>query len=115
VLFRSPGQRGYMKQTQKFATTNGVAIWENGELNGYPAFASANVPSNLTKGTSTTICSAIIFGNFQEIFIGDWGAFEIIPDIYTLADKNSVKLTTIQLVDVGVRHAASFAAIKDAL
>jgi HK97 family phage major capsid protein len=102
-----------------FASTNGQPVWtggvEDGEVNGYRAFASKQVPSNLTKGTSTTICSAIIFGNFQELIIGEWGTMEVIVDPYTLADRNLVKIVSVQMVDVGLRHVASFAAIQDAL
>jgi HK97 family phage major capsid protein len=115
----NPSQRGVLKQTQVFASTNGQPVWtggvEDGEVNGYRAFASKQVPSNLTKGTSTTICSAIIFGNFQELIIGEWGTMEVIVDPYTLADRNLVKIVSVQMVDVGLRHVASFAAIQDAL
>jgi hypothetical protein len=36
-------------------------------------------------------------------------------DPYTLADRNLVKIVSVQMVDVGLRHVASFAAIQDAL
>jgi HK97 family phage major capsid protein len=113
----NPAVRGQLKTTQVFATTNGAPVWtggvENGEVNGYRAFASQQVPSNLTKGASTTVCSALIFGNFQELIIGEWGTMEVIVDPYTLADRNLVKLVSVQMIDVGLRHVASFAAIKD--
>lgn len=111
-------QRGFLKQTQQFSGTNGVPIWTggaNGEINGYGAFATNQVPSNLTKGTSTTICHAIIFGNFPELMIGEWGAMEFIADPYTQARAGIINLTVHAFVDVAVRHAESFAAIKDAL
>lgn len=48
----------------------------------YPAFLSNNVPSNLTKGTSTTICSAIIFGDVSKMVYMNFGGMQIIVDPY---------------------------------
>jgi HK97 family phage major capsid protein len=112
----TPTVKQTLRLTQKLSNTIGVPVWEGGQpgnINGYQAFATNQVPSNLTKGTSTTVCHALIYGNFEELFIGEFGAFEIITDPYTLADKNSIRLVSFQLADVGVRHAASFAADLD--
>jgi HK97 family phage major capsid protein len=114
----TPGIRGKLKKTQQFSGTNGVPIWtggREGELNGYGAKATTQVPSNLTKGTSTTVCHAIIYGNWNELLLPEWGAIEIIVDPYTGARYATYQVTTHQFVDVAVRHAESFAAIKDAL
>lgn len=111
----TPAIRGRLKQTQQFSGTNGASVWEY-LMGAYGnSTVSNNVPSNLTKGTSSGICHAIIFGNFNELLIGDWGAFEVITDPYTQAGKGLVVVTSVQLADVQVRHAASFAAMKDAL
>jgi HK97 family phage major capsid protein len=48
----------------------------------YPAFLSNNVPSNLTKGTSTTVCSAIIFGDVSKMVYMNFGGMQIIVDPY---------------------------------
>ena len=59
--------RGKLKVTEKFDGTNGEPVWtddKNAPLNGYSAAVSNAVPSNLTKGTSNGVCSAIVFGNF---------------------------------------------------
>ncbi len=73
------------------------------------------MPSNLTKGTSTTICSAIIFGNFEELIYGQWGDMEVVVDPYTQARRGNILITPYLMMDVGVRHPVSFAAIKDVL
>lgn len=105
--------RGKLKQTLKTTTAGSAFLWEAGNdpgtINGYNAYASNQVPSNLTQGTSTTICSSIIFGNWAELLIGEWGgAVDLIVDPYTLASQNMIAVTGITMVDVGVRHAASF-------
>lgn len=48
----------------------------------YPVFLSNNVPSNLTKGTSTTICSAVIFGDVSKMVYMNFGGLQVIVDPY---------------------------------
>lgn len=114
----TPGIAGKLKKTQKFATTNGEAVWTgdlvNGVLNGAPAFATNQVPSNLTKGTSTTICHAIIAGAFQNLLIGEFGMAEIITDPFAKKKQGLIEVTSFQMVDVAWRHDAAFSVILDA-
>ena len=118
----TPGQRGVMKKTPAFSTAGAAPIWTEGPqgsdmgwVNGYKAGASMNVPGNLTKGTSSGVCHAVIFGNFGELIIGEWGALEILLDPFRLKKQGMIELTATYFCDVAVKHAASFAAIKDAL
>jgi len=106
--------RGKLKQTQM--GTNLPWIWQNGgqPLNGYRAAVSNNLPSNLTKGTSTTVCSAAIFGSdWSMATIGLFGAPDITVDPYTKADTGQVKITLNQFADFGVRQPSCFAKIDD--
>lgn len=48
----------------------------------YPAYLSANVPSNLTKGTSSGICSAVIFGDVSKMVYMNFGGLQVIVDPY---------------------------------
>jgi HK97 family phage major capsid protein len=108
--------RGKYKLTQKFASTNGDPVWEKGnEINGYPAVVSNIVPSNLTKGTSSGVCSAIVLGNFADLYVGMWGGTDFVVDPYTKAKQAEVEITANMFWDVEVARAASFAGIKDAL
>lgn len=110
--------RGKLRKTEQFATTNGQPVWTGGiegEVNGYRAFASTQVPSDLDKGTSTGVCSAIIFGNFEDLIFGEWGALELVVDPYRLKKQGMIEVTSFQMADVVVRHPESFAAMKDAL
>jgi len=111
----SPGIRGRLKQTQQFSSTNGDSVWDY-LMAAYPKSAvTNNVPQTLVKGASGAVCHAILFGNWADLVLGEWGAFELIPDPLTQAAKGLVVLTTNQLVDSAVRRPGSFAAMKDAL
>lgn len=108
--------RGKLKQTFKNATYGDMPVWGDGNMvNGYNAAVSNQVPSNLTKGTSSGVCSAILFGNFADLIIGQWGALDLMVDPYTNSTSGTVRVVALQDVDVAVRHAESFAAMKDAL
>jgi len=117
--------RGRLKRTQKFASTNGQEIWMPpmagddaalyGSLNGYRAGVSNNVSNTLTKGTSSGVCSAIFFGNWNDLLIGEWGTAEILPDEVTQAANRIVRMHVYQTLDIAVRRAQSFAAMLDAL
>lgn len=109
--------RGKLKLTQKFSGTNGAPVWEAGDqpLNGYQAAVSNQVPSNLTKGTSTGVCSAILFGNWADLLIGMWGGLDLLVDPYTGGTAGTVRVSVLQDVDTTVRHPESFSAMVDAL
>ena len=106
--------RGQLKTKLKADGVSGY-IWQDGEtpLNGYRCAVSNQVPSNLTKGSATGKCSPLIFGNWADLIIAHWGVLDVIVDPYTQSTKGAVRITTLQDVDIAVRHAESFAAIKD--
>jgi len=107
--------RGKLKQTEKAASTANFIWSEGGELNGYSTAVSNQVPSNLTKGSSSGICSAILFGNFADLLIGMWGGLDIQVNPYSLDTTGSVRVTAFQDCDIAIRHPESFAAMVDAL
>lgn len=103
------------------------------KVSGYPAFVieslpdaegfttmlglktgmSNQVPRNLVKGTSND-CSAIICGNWADLIIAEWGALDVLVDPYTGGAAGTVRVRVLQDVDIALRNAESFAAIKDA-
>jgi HK97 family phage major capsid protein len=109
--------RGKFKSTQKFSGTNGMPVWGEGlqPLNGYNAAVTNALPSNLTKGTSNGVCSALIFGNWSDLVIGMWGTTDLIRDPYTASSSGGVRIVALQDVDVNVRNIESFATMVDAL
>lgn len=105
--------RGKLKTTPK-ESGQATYIWENGELNGYSALVSNQIPSNLTKASGTGL-SQIFFGNFADLLIGQWGTLDITVDPYTYSTSGAVRIVALQDIDVAVRHAESFALMADAL
>lgn len=75
---------------------------------------STVVPSNLTKGTGTNL-SAAIYGNWADLLIAYWSAFDLLVNPYesTAYSKGNVQVRAMLTADVGVRYAESFAAAKD--
>jgi HK97 family phage major capsid protein len=108
--------RGKLKVTPK-ESGQPIYVWGDGPnpLNGYSAYASNQVRSDLDKGTSTGVCSAIFFGNWGDLVIGMWGVLDILVDPYTGGTSGTVRVITLQDVDIAVRHAQSFSAMLDAL
>lgn len=103
---------GAMKSTAKESGYPSY-IMEDGRANGFAVEVTNAIPSNLTKGSASGICSAMIFGNFEEVLVPQWGGLDMIVDPYSSKAKGVVEVTAIAYHDVCVRRPACFAAIKD--
>lgn len=115
AFLTNPKVRSKLKTT-KLDAGSGLFVWEakeNNMLQGYMAAVTNQVVSNLTKGEGTGL-SPIIFGNFADYVLAQFGAIDIVVDPYTLAGSNQIKLTVNSYWDGHARHAESFAAILDA-
>ena len=83
-------------------------------VNGYRAAVTNNVPSNLTKGTSTTVCSSLLFSaDWSMTTIGLFGAPDVTVDPYTKADTGQVKITLNQFADMQHRQPAAVSKSDD--
>lgn len=96
--------RGLMKQ-KDVGTDTGKRIWTNvagqpgvGEVNGYLAYATNQLAAN-----------EVIFGNWEDLIIGEWGVLDLQVNPYSLDKSGGVRVTAFQDVDVAVRNAESFA------
>jgi len=114
---------GYLA-TQKSST--GQYLWDPlggltnstpDKLKGRDYAESQQLRNTLTKGSASGICSELIYGNWQELLIGEWGVTEIALNPYdsTGFADGDVILRMFQTLDIAVRHAASFAVMSDAL
>lgn len=115
----SPKARKKLRQTASNGTGSAM-LWpvtESDRLLGHPAGVTTASPDNLTKGSSSEVCSAITFGNFSELFVALWGAgieIDVTRDrAMTIAGQ--VLVTARAYVDCGVRNPKAFAVMKDAL
>jgi len=82
---------------------------------GWDFASTTQLPTNLAKGSSTTL-SEVFFGNWQEFIIGQWGGMEIMASSETsdAFEKNQTWVRIIQEMDFGVRHPESFCLCSDA-
>ena len=110
----TPGIRGKLKKTA-IESGDSARVWVGQELNGYRAAVSTQVPSTLTKGSSSGICHAVIFGNWEELMIGQWSGIDFIINPYTKGKEGLVEVIVHSWWDIDVAHAQSFAAMVDAL
>ena len=84
------------------------------EAVGYPIYATTQLPTNLTKGSSTN-CAELYFGNWADLLIGQWGGLSILASPHAgdafAKDQTWVRVTA--LMDVAVRHPESFCLCSD--
>jgi HK97 family phage major capsid protein len=113
AFITSPAASAKLRSVAKVSGTDSKMILDDrSELFGYRVISSSLVPSNLTKGTGSSL-SAMIFGNFNDLVIGEWGGLDVLFDPYTGSNTGAMRVTAFMDVDVAVRHAESFAAISD--
>lgn len=93
-------------------------IWDNGErpLNGYRAGITNNMPSNLTKGSSSGVCSSLLFSSdWSMVVLALFGGLDITVDPYSLATTGQVRITLNQFIDWACRQPGAFSAMDDVL
>lgn len=92
--------------------------WEGGErpLLGYRAAVTNNAPSNLTKGTSTSVCSSVLYGSdWSKAMIAIFGAPGITVDTTTKAATGQARITLDLFASFGLLQPGAFAKMDDAL
>jgi len=77
-------------------------------LYGYPLVVSQQVPANLSKGSGSNL-SAMIFGVWSELLIGQWSGIDLMADPYTGSKEGTVRIVAFHDCDFAVRHPESFA------
>ena len=97
---------GAMKTTPKVAGGERFIMEEaaGNRVNGYPADWTNIVPS--ADG------SVMIFGNWEDLFVGEWGGFDIVIDPYTQAGSAQIIITINAWNDAIVAEPKSFAVLK---
>lgn len=113
AFLTSPAAAAKLRSVAKVSGTDSKMILDDkSELFGYRVIATSLVPNNLAKGTGSSL-SAMIFGNFNDLVVGEWGSLDVIFDPYTNSTTGAMRVTAFMDLDVAVRHAESFAAIQD--
>lgn len=113
-----PALVGKAKTKVKDASGAGGFIFTgngDGQLNGYRALRTNNLPKGL-RGTPAAGEQAaipgdeygIVFGNWADYFIGQWGGIELLVDPYTQALNGTVRLITNSYWNMGFIRKESF-------
>lgn len=82
------------------------------KLAGYNIAFGGNMPKTLTKGTGSNL-SAMIFGNWRELLIAQFGPLDIIVDDTTESAKGNVRITVHSAWDCVVRQPKAFVKCVD--
>ena len=105
--------KGTLKTTQIVDGQALMVLTSNGELNGHPLVVS-NIVSDQTRGTATQ-ASAIAFGDWSQLKIGQWGGLTFTIDNLTLALNGQKRLIVQSFWDIFTRRPESFAVMVGAL
>lgn len=87
---------------------------EDMQVYGHAVRHSTNVPSDITKGSNTDL-NAIIFGDFSQLTLAQWGGLDLLVNPYTLAKTAQVEIIANIWVDFIITRPQAFAVIKDVL
>lgn len=104
---------GKLKTTKKDAGSGIFLLDGTSGLNGYDVARTNIIPSNLTKGSASGVCSAMVFGNFQDLYVGLWDG--LVFDVERQPKTDQVEVYVNAYWDVKVARNASFATYKDIL
>ena len=103
-----PELKGKFKTTSK-DTGSGIFVIEGKELNGY-AYQSSTLVPKLNDGTNDTY--PLIFGDWAQMYIGQWGGIKLLVDPYTKAKSGQIAVVVELFGDVQVANPKAFAINK---
>ena len=106
----TPQMAGVLSSVLKFSVNGASQLWDGsileGNMAGFPAIASNQVPASLNAGTN---CHGLIFGSWENLLVGIFGnGFEVIVDPYSLKKRGIIEITSFNMADVKLAHAAAF-------
>ena len=97
---------GKLMQTLVAASTDSRMIMQDtNSLLGYPLVQTTQMPSSSPY--------TLLFGNFTDLYLGFFGALDVLVDPYGAAGNSTVNLFFYQMMDVAVARPESFAAAQD--
>lgn len=81
--------RGILKGIVQGPSGVGRYLLEDGEMNGYPVYVTNAAVSNCGAGSSGNL---LVFGNWADLCIAQWGGYDITVDPYTVAHEGQVRI-----------------------
>lgn len=98
----TPTVAGLLMQRQRFSSTD-TPLWTGsmlqGQVAGFAAYGTTQVPA----GT-------LLFGNFGDVVVAEWGVMELTLNPFANFAAGIVGVRAWATVDIGVRRAGSFSA-----
>jgi HK97 family phage major capsid protein len=111
---------GALKQVFPNTTGGDVPVYQgdimNGNILGLKCHVTNQIPNTFTSASISTggALTAIIFGNWNDLIIGQWSGIDVTIDPYSNSTKGTLRIVLLQDVDVAVRHVESFSATQNA-
>lgn len=96
----TPNVAALLMARQRFASTD-TPLWGGNVLDG-------NVMGYRATTTTQVTAASMVFGDFSNVVIGEWGFLEIALNPYASFAAAITGIRAIQTVDVAIRQAAAF-------
>lgn len=105
AFITNPAARGVLKTTAKGTVSDDIMLMgADNQVNGYPVLVTSGVASLSAPAAE----EGIVFGNWADFVIGQWGAVDLIVDPFTVAKEGKVRIVVNAYFDAKMRRAASF-------
>ena len=95
---------GAKAKRTEIAANTAKFVLADGQINGRPFYTSNQMPSTYASNAK----SAVIFGNWSDLLIGNWSGIDVVVDPFSAAGTRQVKIVTSMFTDIAVRHPQSF-------
>lgn len=97
--------RGLLKSSPKGSASDDIMLMEGNTMNGYPVYVTNSCAA--TVGYDDT-GSPLIFGNWADLLIAQWGGYDITVDPYTEARNGYIRIVINAYFDAkGLRGATT--------
>jgi hypothetical protein len=101
----SPKLLAALKTIPKQTSAAAGFLAEKGLIDGYKTVATSLVPTI----SGTPDLHSLIFGDFSQLFIGQWGGIQFVVDPLTAASSASLKVVVNLEADIQVANKKAFA------
>ena len=97
----TPSVAALLAARARITSTDSLTLWRGNILDGQVEGFKATTTTQMTA-------ASMIFGDFSQVVIGEWGMFEIALNPYASFAAGITGIRAMQSLDVGVRQAAAF-------
>lgn len=97
----TPAVAALLAGRARISSTDSITLWRGGILDGQIEGFRATTTTQVTA-------ASMVFGDFSQVVIGEWGMFELAMNPYASFAAGISGIRAMQSVDVGIRQAAAF-------